>query len=135
MPEVIRKLRSDFARRLIDAMSFAGLDDSPTTLSRFFNLHGDGDVISMHGARRWLLGEAIPTQKHLNSLARMLGVSSAWLLLGKGAMLEGVGNPSQPDTQDGEQAILQAYLTLNEPERELVWNLMRMLTRSPRRVP
>ena len=31
-----RKLRLDFARRLIEALIFAGLDDRPTTLARHF---------------------------------------------------------------------------------------------------
>ncbi len=131
MTNAIQKLRSDFAKRLIQALAHAGLDDSPTTLARYFNLHSEGDVISMHGARRWLLGESIPTQSHLNALAKMLGVSSAWLLLGQGTMLEPSDN--QAEERMNERDVLQAYQSLSAPEREVVCNLMRLLMRGPRR--
>ena len=127
MTNAIQKLRSDFAKRLIQALAYAGLDDSPTTLARYFNLHSDGDVISMHGARRWLLGESIPTQGHLNALAKMLGVSSAWLLLGQGAMLE--ATVTAADERMNDREVLQAYQSLSAPEREVVCNLMRLLVR------
>lgn len=131
MTNAIQKLRSDFAKRLIQALAHAGLEDSPTTLARYFNLHSDGDVISMHGARRWLLGESIPTQGHLNALAKMLGVSSAWLLLGQGSMLEPADHPA--DERMDERDVLLAYQSLSGPEREVVCNLMRMLMRGARR--
>ncbi len=131
MTNAIQKLRSDFAKRLIQALAHAGLDDSPTTLARYFNLHSEGDVISMHGARRWLLGESIPTQSHLNALAKMLGVSSAWLLLGQGTMLEPSDN--QAEERMNERDVLQAYQSLSAPEREVVCNLMRLLMRGSRR--
>lgn len=127
MTNAIQKLRSNFAKRLIEALAHAGLDDSPTTLARYFNLHSDGDVISMHGARRWLLGESIPTQGHLHALAKMLGVSSAWLLLGQGAMLEPLD--SSAGDRMTERDFLLAYQALPGPEREVVCNLMRMLLR------
>lgn len=131
MVNVIQKLRADFAKRLAEALAFAGLDDSPTTLARHFNLHSEGNVITMHGARRWLLGESIPTQHHLNSLAKMLGVSSAWLLLGQGTMLSGDDYTSRHIGDEKE--VMHTYLSLSDAERELVWNLMCMLTRGARR--
>ena len=131
MTNAIQKHRSNFAKRLIEALAHTGLDDSPTTLARYFNLHSDGDVISMHGARRWLLGESIPTQAHLHALAKMLGVSSAWLLLGQGAMLE--LTDTSTDHRTSERDFLLAYQSLSGPEREVVCNLMRMLLRGVRR--
>jgi hypothetical protein len=129
-----KKLRLDFARRLIEAMAFAGLDDSPTTLARHFNLHSHGMVITMHGARRWLVGDSIPTQSHLNALASLLGVSSAWLLLGQGPMLEEqVQDPQAQASANGNLAeILGIFQSLKDSERQLIWNLMMMLTRAHR---
>ena len=129
-----KKLRLDFARRLIEALAFAGLDDSPTTLARHFNLHSHGMVITMHGARRWLVGDSIPTQSHLNALASLLGVSSAWLLLGQGPMLEEqVQDPqAQPSANGNPADILGIFQSLKDSERQLIWNLMMMLTRAHR---
>jgi hypothetical protein len=134
MTSANRKLRLDFARRLIEALAFAGLDDSPTTLARHFNTHSYGMVITMHGARRWLVGDSIPTQSHLNALASLLGVSSAWLLLGQGPMLEDAvsiePNPTSSNGNLGE--VLGIFESLRDSERQLVWNLMMMLNRSHR---
>lgn len=129
-----KKLRLDFARRLIEALAFAGLDDSPTTLARHFNLHSHGMVITMHGARRWLVGDSIPTQSHLNALASLLGVSSAWLLLGQGPMLEEQAqDPQAQASANGNLAeILGIFQSLKDSERQLIWNLMMMLTRAHR---
>lgn len=134
MTSANRKLRLDFARRLIEALAFAGLDDSPTTLARHFNLHSHGMVITMHGARRWLVGDSIPTQSHLNALASLLGVSSAWLLLGQGPMLEDAVSiePAQTSSSSNLGEVLGIFQSLRDSERQLVWNLMMMLNRSHR---
>lgn len=132
MTSANRKLRLDFARRLIEALAFAGFDDSPTTLARHFNTHSYGMVITMHGARRWLVGDSIPTQSHLNALASLLGVSSAWLLLGQGPMLEDAVaiEPAQTAPSGNLGEVLGIFQSLKDSERQLVWNLMMMLNRS-----
>jgi len=38
--------------------------------------------VTVHAARKWLLGEAIPTQARLQVLANWLGLSAAWLRFG-----------------------------------------------------
>ena len=38
--------------------------------------------VSQKGARKWLEGEAIPNTKRLPAMARMLGVTTEWLLTG-----------------------------------------------------
>jgi phage repressor protein C with HTH and peptisase S24 domain len=88
----------------------------------------------MHGARRWLVGDSIPTQSHLNALASLLGVSSAWLLLGQGPMLEEqVQDPQAQASTNGNLAeILGIFQSLKDSERQLIWNLMMMLTRAHR---
>lgn len=134
MTSANRKLRLDFARRLVEALAFAGLDDSPTTLARHFNMHSSGMVITMHGARRWLVGDSIPTQSHLNALASLLGVSSAWLLLGQGAMVEVFDSVDSPEKvpSEGLGELIELFQALKDSERQLVWNLMTMLNRSHR---
>jgi len=126
-----RKLRLDFARRLIEALIFAGLDDRPTTLARHFNTNSYGMVITMHGARRWLIGDSFPTQSHLKALASLLGVSSAWLLLGQGPMLEeAVSVDAVPASNNNLGEVLGIFQSLKDSERQLVLNLMMTLNRS-----
>lgn len=131
MPHVIKKLRANFAARLSEALSFAGLDNSPTSLARHFNRHASGYSITMHGARRWLLGESMPTQRHMTALARSLGVSADWLLIGQGEMQEGIS--TAPRLSASEAELIRTFHALSEPERELVWGLMRMLISPVRR--
>jgi phage repressor protein C with HTH and peptisase S24 domain len=88
-------------------------------------------VITMHGARRWLIGDSFPTQSHLNALASLLGVSSAWLLLGQGPMLEeAVSVDAVPASHNNLGEVLGIFQSLKDSERQLVLNLMMTLNRS-----
>lgn len=49
---------------------------------RAFKLRADGSAVTSHGARKWLVGEAIPTHEKILILARWLGVNAAWLRYG-----------------------------------------------------
>ena len=55
---------------------------SATVLQRVFNERNNDLAISVHAARKWLMGEAIPTQARLRNLAAVLGVSATWLRFG-----------------------------------------------------
>jgi transcriptional regulator with XRE-family HTH domain len=78
--------RAAFSRRLKDAL--ARFDPPGRTgvawLAREFNQRYEGKPISVHAARKWLLGDAIPTHDKLVTLARWLRVSPEWLLFGDG---------------------------------------------------
>ena len=56
--------------------------DSPTELARDFNIRYSGRPITVHAARKWLVGEAIPTQDKLRTLADWLHVPIDWLRFG-----------------------------------------------------
>ncbi len=71
-----------FALRLREALQQKGKKPSPTALEREFNLRYRGQPITMHAARKWLLGLALPTQDKLEVLARWLDVSIDWLRWG-----------------------------------------------------
>lgn len=67
--------REDFSGRLQMALRNADYSpDSPTQLAREFNIRFTGRPITVHAARKWLVGEAIPTQEKLRTLAQWLGV-------------------------------------------------------------
>src|SRR6185437_4225807 len=75
--------REDFSQRLQHALRNADYSpDSPTQLAREFNVRFAGRPITVHAARKWLVGEAIPTQEKLRTLAHWLGVPAEWLRFG-----------------------------------------------------
>src|ERR1041384_3941309 len=75
--------RESFSQRLQQALKNAHYSpDSPTRLAREFNIRFEGRPITVHAARKWLVGEAIPTQEKLRMIAQWLGVPADWLRFG-----------------------------------------------------
>ena len=75
--------RDSFSKRLQQALTNAHYpSDSPTRLAREFNIRFAGRAITVHAARKWLVGEAIPTQEKLRTVAQWLGVPADWLRYG-----------------------------------------------------
>ncbi|CUI08804.1 hypothetical protein [Massilia antarctica] len=58
--------------------------DNPGALAREFNRRHHGAPITVDATRKWLLGETIPTQAKLRSIAAWLLVSPGWLGFGDG---------------------------------------------------
>ena len=82
LPPVSRE-RARFQARLGKALQFSGYPhDSPTQLAREFNFRFPGKPVTIHAARKWLVGESIPTQDKLRILAQWLGVTAEWLRFG-----------------------------------------------------
>ncbi|MEJ7807170.1 MAG: hypothetical protein WKG03_14755 [Telluria sp.] len=77
--------RAHFSKRLVAALAQQGIGRSITSLALAFNYRYPGKAITVHAVRKWVKGEAIPTQDKLQVLAEWLGVSSAWLRFGDGA--------------------------------------------------
>ena len=61
--------KAEFAQRLRDAMTRAGYELRPMVLEREFNTRYWGRSVTLQGVRRWLRGEAIPSQEKLQVLA------------------------------------------------------------------
>ena len=73
-----------FSGRLVECFANARMPKiGPTMLQREFNLRSKTPV-TVHAARKWLVGEAIPTQEKLRVLASWLQVSPDWLRYGEG---------------------------------------------------
>ncbi|MFA7267881.1 MAG: hypothetical protein WC073_00920 [Sterolibacterium sp.] len=64
--------KSAFAKRLRDGMVAAGYEPRPIVLERGFNSRYWGRSVSFQAVRRWLKGEAIPSQEKLQVLAEWL---------------------------------------------------------------
>jgi hypothetical protein len=56
---------------------------SPTILQREYNSRSNQPPITVHAARKWLIGQAIPTQDRVQILAEWLNVSASWLRFGE----------------------------------------------------
>lgn len=95
--------REGFSERLQQALRSADYSpDSPTQLAREFNVRFEGRPITVHAARKWLVGEAIPTQEKLRTLAQWLGVPAEWLRFGGNDSRsgEGTGMPARFESAD-----------------------------------
>ncbi|MES2536115.1 MAG: hypothetical protein V4632_09615 [Pseudomonadota bacterium] len=123
--------RQQFSERLQQALRNADYSPtSPTQLAREFNIRFEGHPVTVHAARKWLLGQAIPTQEKLRALAQWLGVSAEWLRYdSKDASAQGeAGNPAGPFNSEDLKLILDLQ-RLDEPYRIVAREIIRTLLR------
>jgi transcriptional regulator with XRE-family HTH domain len=127
--------RKNFSERLQQALRNADYSpDSPTQLAREFNVRFSGRSITVHAARKWIVGEAIPTQEKLRTLAQWLGVPAEWLRFGgdqRQGERRGNGNSSEVtarfDTADVK--LIADLQRLDEHHRLIAREVIRMLVR------
>lgn len=101
--------------------------DSGTRLAKEFNRRFPGKPITPHAARKWLIGEAIPTQEKLVALANWLGVSAGWLRYGNRTDTQ--ETTSTPRLEPSEVKLLRDLRMLDDRHRLLVREFIRMLIR------
>lgn len=123
------KERERFSKRLRDALKQAGeASDSPATLARAFNRRYPGKPISDYAARKWLQGEAIPSQDKLRILAQWLGVANDWLRFGDGAIASSPVVRDESPELDYE--LMRAIANLSEEHQTVVSELVAALRRA-----
>lgn len=103
-------------------MVAAGYEAKPSVLEREFNLRYWGKPMTLHGVRRWLLGESLPKQDKVLLLAEWLQVPPQELRYGveieqhiqqkRARWDEGIGYQ--------EREVFEAYLGLPMPQRKVV---------------
>jgi hypothetical protein len=74
--------RMHFSERLKASLLAANLPLQPSAFARAFNARADGAAVTVHAARKWLVGDAIPTHEKVVVLAVWLGVNPSWLRYG-----------------------------------------------------
>lgn len=128
--------RKDFSTRLQLALRNADYSpDSPTQLAREFNVRFTGNPVTVHAARKWLLGEAIPTQEKLRALANWLGVPAEWLRFGGEEMAlplrAGESSEANPTERFASEDIklIADLQKLDEHYRVIAREIIRMLVR------
>jgi hypothetical protein len=99
--------RTQFSKRVSAALVARGMPASPTELQRAFNARNPKLAISVHAARKWLMGEAIPTQARLRELAAVLAVSPTWLRFGEAVAVK-ASKPLSPQ----EHMLIQHFRSL-----------------------
>ncbi|UVW28680.1 hypothetical protein [Massilia sp. H6] len=123
--------RESFSERLQQALKNAHYSpDSPTRLAREFNIRFEGRPITVHAARKWLVGEAIPTQEKLRMIAQWLGVPADWLRFG-GADLAASGTEASAGArfESADVKLIADLQRLDEHHRQLAREFIRMLVR------
>ena len=101
--------RAQFAERVKAALAARDMPVSATGLQRAFNAQNPELAISVHAARKWLMGEAIPTQARLRAVAAVLGVSATWLRFGED---EAAVSKNKPLSAQEHMPVSYTHLTL-----------------------
>lgn len=111
-------------------MVSAGYLPRPAVLEREFNLRWHGKPMTLHGVRRWLLGETIPGQDKILVLAEWLGISPQ--LLRYGAEVEQRIEDRQTQLEQAlrsqERDVIAAYLNLPQIQRKAIREIIMALT-------
>lgn len=128
--------RQAFGARLRAALAAAGIDARAPLVLAAMRLRGGSNTITIYAVRKWLAGQAIPSQHSVRMLADWLAVEPGYLRFGEGQ--PPTSTPPLADPQPGptaaldggEQQSLQAALAqLDRGDRQLVAQLITLLRR------
>lgn len=113
--------RQQFAERLQQAMQHAGYPAKPAVLEREFNLRYLGKPMTLHGVRRWLKGETLPSEDKLLVLARWLKVDPRTLRFGEpGSHEVRERQLPYPDIPHREREVIEMFLELSPSRRQVI---------------
>lgn len=122
--------KQGFGRRLARAMAAAGYDPKPSVLAREFNERYLGEPVTLHGVRRWLLGEVMPTEDKLAVLARWLNADPEELRVGKKAVKSKASKQAYEQARWArEREIFEVFLSLRGPQKKIVREVIVALAR------
>lgn len=123
--------RVAFSDRLRSSLVASHVPTKITEFTRAFNLHANGASITPHAARKWLHGEAIPTQERISVLAGWLGVHPAWLRFGQEIDPE-IHNSAIPESQLATQhlALIHNFISLPAPAQKAILEIVELLVRA-----
>lgn len=127
------KEREQFSKRLKQALKGAGeASESPAVLARAFNHRYPGKAVSDYAARKWLLGEAIPSQDKLRVLAQWLEVANDWLRFGDEAPAS--LTIAQDELPGLDYELMRAIAALSKEHQTVVRELVAALRRAEKPV-
>jgi hypothetical protein len=114
-PKPVQQERALFAERLVQALTAAGVETGATAVKRAFNERSQLPPVTVHAARKWLMGESIPTHDRLQALATLAGVSASWLRFG-----EGIGDNASKSLSAQEQLLIKNYRKIGQEAQRQV---------------
>jgi transcriptional regulator with XRE-family HTH domain len=117
-----------FSSRLQKALKDAGYSAyGPTELAYQFNVRFAGHPVSVHAARKWLMGEAIPTQDKIRVLSEWLMVPTEWLRFGGNYL--GSEPASLDNVSHAYSRLVADIQKLDSYNRKLVFDFVRLVSR------
>lgn len=124
--------KEEFSNRLRDAMTRAGYPLRPVVLEREFNTRYWGSSVTLQAVRRWLRGEAIPSQEKLQVLAEWLKVEPQVLRFGDGVRNSVQQHKQRWDEGAGyvERETFEAFLKLPAPQRKIIREVIQAFTKA-----
>ena len=126
--------KAQFAERLREAMKAAGYEAKPAVLEREFNTRYWGRAMTLHGVRRWLRGETLPSQEKLLVLAEWLGVPPQQLRYGSEVTQRVQLRRARWDSGIGyeERDLFEAFLKLPVPQRKVIRDVILAFVKASR---
>ena len=119
----MQQIKQSFARRLREALEAAGYPPRPAVLEREFNSRYWGKPMTLHGVRRWLLGQTTPGPDKVAVLAEWLRVPAQELGFGEPAAPRRAAEPpARWDASWGyqERELFELFLALPVVHRRVV---------------
>ena len=111
-----------FAKRLSIAMQAKGYQPKAAVLEKAFNLNYSGTPMSLHGVRKWLIGEAIPSGDKLLALAKWLDVPPEELAFDKDIKKAIEQREARWNEEIGykDKDVVEAYLALPTAQKKII---------------
>lgn len=127
--------RIEFCNRLASALTRAGYSLSVAAFVKEFNLRADGAAVTVHGARKWIVGEAFPTHERLHVMSKWLHVSPQWLRYGEGPFDQVSESGNSTGIAHNEVLMLSDFRRLDERSQAVVRDVIHslLLNQSPRK--
>jgi transcriptional regulator with XRE-family HTH domain len=114
--------KKEFSERLAQSIQNAGFPLRPSILEREFNMRYWGKPVTIQAVRRWIRGEAIPSQEKIHVLAKWLNVEPHVLRFGNEASSakhqESLGLDVILSIE--ERKVIQRYLDLPANKRKII---------------
>ncbi len=123
--------KQSFSRRLRDSLRRVhAAAAGPAAIAREFNLRYDGTPVSVQAVRKWISGEALPSQDKIRALALWLDVSPHWLRYGDSDAAGGRTVRQETGTYRADPAwISKQYEALNDAHKKMIAELLIALLR------
>jgi hypothetical protein len=119
--------RAAFSARLTEALRGAGFEQiNCSALAQEFNSRTPDNYVTVHAVRKWMVGEAIPSQENLIVLARWLAVNPEWLRYGSLSTPVHVDD----DFKTADQVLLREFASLDDHSKQLAHAFVSILLKA-----